>query len=202
MEGPSLEIEAKFAVGALLPVRRRLLDLSAVQRLPRLRESNLRFDFPDGRLRAAAQVLRVRSDHHSLLTFKAPGADPEHRLELETGIDDPDSLVRLLGSIGLEVVFVYEKYRETYSLDLCEVMLDELPFGCFVEVEGPDLPAVRETSLRLGFAWDERVALTYLGLFEALRRQHDWDFRDATFDNFATIPRPELEALTAAIRHL
>ncbi len=151
-----LEIEAKFAVGALLPVRQRLLNLAARQRLPRLRETNLRFDFPDGRLRNAKQVLRVRSDHHHLLTFKAPGADPEHRLEWETGIDNPDSLVHLLKSIGLEVVFVYEKYRETFTLDPCEVMLDELPFGCFVEVEGPDLKAVREVSgpagLRLGRA--------------------------------------------------
>lgn len=195
-----LEIEAKFAVAALPPLRQRLLGLSARQLLPRLRESNLRFDFPDRRLQQAGQVLRVRTNHHSRLTFKAPGADAEHRQELEVGVDDPAALRRLLEELGLQVVFVYEKYRETFGLDDCEVMLDELPFGSFVEVEGPSLEAVRGVAGHLGFGWNDRLALTYLSLFESLRRRHAWPFRDATFNNFETTPRPPLEELAAALR--
>jgi adenylate cyclase class 2 len=195
-----LEIEAKFAVAGLAPIRQRLLGLSARQHLPRLRETNLRFDFPDRRLQRAGQVLRVRSNHDGRLTFKAPGVDPEHRQELEVGIDDPQAARRLLESLGLQVVFAYEKYRETFTLDDCEVMLDELPFGSFVEIEGPHLGAVRHAAGGLGLDWEARLALTYLSLFEVLRQRHGWSFRDATFSDFEGVLPLPLEELMAALQ--
>ncbi|MBM2842743.1 MAG: putative adenylate cyclase, partial [Anaerolineales bacterium] len=73
MDAPAAEIEAKFAVPRLDPVRQRLLQLAAVVARPRLQETNLRFDFADGRLQQAGQVLRLRKNHDTRLTFKAPG---------------------------------------------------------------------------------------------------------------------------------
>src|SRR3970040_233558 len=51
METPPMEIEAKFAVPRLDPIRSQLLDRSARLVLPRLQETNLRFYDADGRLR-------------------------------------------------------------------------------------------------------------------------------------------------------
>jgi adenylate cyclase class 2 len=185
MESPPTEIEAKFAVGHLEPIRRTLKRLAARQTRPRLQETNIRFDVPDGRLAQAGQVLRLRKNHETRLTFKAPGPDFEHRHEIEVGLEDAAAAQQLLESLGFQPVFVYEKYRETFALPEAEVMLDELPFGVFVEIEGRDLAHVRRAADRLGFVWDDRLAFSYLGLFERLRLRHAWPFRDATFANFA-----------------
>src|SRR3990170_619237 len=193
MDAPPIEIEAKFAVPQLEPFRRRLLDRSARLVLPRLQETNLRFDDPDGRLQRDGRVLRLRTNHDTRLTFKAPGPDPEHRIEIEVAIDDAVAARQLLEGLGFRVVFVYEKYRETYGLGQAQIMLDELPFGLFVEIEADDLLAVRRAAETLGLHWPERLALTYLGLFESLRRRCGWSFRDATFANFVGHPAPPFE---------
>jgi len=96
MDALPIEIEAKFAVPQLEPFRRRLLDRSARLVLPRLQETNLRFDDPDGRLQRDGRVLRLRTNHDTRLTFKAPGPDPEHRIEIEVAIDDAVAARQLL----------------------------------------------------------------------------------------------------------
>jgi adenylate cyclase class 2 len=191
------EIEAKFAVSGLDPIRRRLLQLAARPARPRLQETNLRFDMPDGRLQQSRRVLRLRKNHDTRLTFKAPGPDIEQRQELEVAVDQADVMQRLLEGLGFEVFFVYEKYRETFTLDGAEVMLDELPFGVFVEIEADDLARVHRTAERLGLAWEERLPLSYLALFDRLRQRKAWTFRDATFANFSEIPPLSPEDLKA-----
>jgi len=188
MDASDTEIEAKFAVPTLDPIRQQLLAFSARVARPRLQETNLRFDHTDGRLRQAGQVLRLRKNHDTRLTFKAPGPDSGHRLELEVAVDQADAAQRLLEALGFGVFFVYEVYRETFTLDDVEIMLDELPFGFFVEVEGDDLGRIRSTAERLALGWETRLPLSYLALFDRLRRRHAWTFRDATFANFSGIP--------------
>jgi adenylate cyclase class 2 len=197
MKATNVEIEAKFAVPRLDPIRRRLLERAARLVRPRMQETNRRFDDPAGRLRQSAGCCAC-TNHETCLTYKAPGADPEHRTEIEVGIDDAAAAQQILEGLGYQVVFVYEKYRETYALDDAEVMLDELPFGQFVEIEADDLGEVQRTAEALGLPWAEKLALTYLRLFESLRERHAWPFRDATFANFAGRPAPAFDDLIEA----
>jgi len=198
MNPAPLEIEAKFALPSLDPLRLRLLQGEAQRARPPLREINVRFDFPDGRLRRNSQVLRLRKDGECRLTLKAPGPDPEHRQEIEFGVDDPAAAEALLTGLGLEVFFIYEKIRETFIVEGAHVMLDELPFGFFVEIEADDLDEVRRRSEPLGLAWEDRLPISYLGLFDRLQRSHRWAFRDATFANFAGISPCSVQELQAA----
>jgi len=57
----------------------------------------------------------------------------------------------VLESLGYLVVFEYEKYRTTYELDGVELMLDELPYGDFVELEG-DPDGLKHAAHRLDYA--------------------------------------------------
>jgi adenylate cyclase class 2 len=102
---------------------------------------------------------------------------------------------RILEALGLRVFFTYEKYRETFALEDVEVMLDELPFGTFVEIEGEDLVQISRTAESLGLPWEERLPLSYLTLFDRLRQRHGWPFRDATFANFGGIAALSVDAL-------
>ena len=45
-------------------------------------------------------------------------------------------------------------------------MLDELPYGEFVEIEGPGVDSIRLTATRLGLDWEAAVDAGYLTLFK------------------------------------
>ena len=53
----------------------------------------------------------------------------------------------ILEALGFKPVLVYEKRRHTWSLGETEVVIDELPFGLFMEIEGsePEIEAAERT---------------------------------------------------------
>src|SRR4030042_1840381 len=161
----SLEIEAKFWVTDLAEFRVRLLAAGGGVVTSRQLEHNERFDTPDGRLRRSGEVLRLRHDQRRTLTFKRALASPEVRTEIEIEVHDLTAARELLLSLGYIPLFVYEKFREILALDDTLVMLDELPFGTFVEIEGPSLEAIGRAPARLGLDWTRRAHPRHLSLF-------------------------------------
>lgn len=187
------ELEVKFTVPALQPFADRLLALGAVQVQARLHEVNLRFDTPEGRLEAARQVLRLRQDAESRLTYKGPGqvVDSIHqRVELEFSISDFDTARLFLEALGYQVSWMYEKYRQAFRLGEVVVTLDEMPFGSFLEIEGPNAASIQATAGRLGLDWEQRILVSYAVLFERVSQFLNLEFRDLSFENFKTIAVP------------
>jgi adenylate cyclase class 2 len=177
----NMEIEAKFWVPDLEAFRERVLSAGGQVVAPRLLEHNERFDTPDGRLRRCGEVLRLRRDQHQTLTFKRALASPETRSEIELEVDDLEAARSLLLGLDYVPIFIYEKYREVLALDDSQVMLDELPFGTFVEIEGPSLESIGRVAARLSLDWTQRIARSYLSIFEALRQRLGLAAEDATF---------------------
>ena len=87
-------------------------------------------------------VLRVRRvGTRTLLTYKeryASDSGIKRQREDETEVSDADALALILDALGLRPALVYEKRRTTWRIGDAEVMLDELPFGWFVEIEGAE----------------------------------------------------------------
>jgi len=166
------EREVKFWVQDLHRLRQRLDAQGARLLQPRTHEYNLRFDTPDRALSRSRQVLRLRQDQHTTLTYKGPTTAQTSvavREEIELQVSDFRAARRLLERLGYQVVLEYEKYRTVYEWDAVQVMLDETPLGDFVEVEGPDTTAIRRAAEALGLAWEHRITASYAGLFERLR---------------------------------
>ena len=182
-----MEIEAKFYLAHLENIRERLIAHGALLKIDRLFERNLRFDTPDRELAGKKHVLRLRQDNRATLTFKRPRGQVETREEFEIEIDDFESGRKILEALGYTVTTLYEKYRETYQIDSIQVMLDELPFGCFVEIEGPSIEAIRQMSDQLELPWERRVQASYVELFDRIRRPLEIDFEEITFENFKGI---------------
>lgn len=185
----SLEIEAKFWVPELEAFRARVLGAGGRVVAPRQLEHNERFDTPDGRLRRSGEVLRLRRDQHQTLTYKRALASPEIRSEAELKLDDLEAARSLLLGLGYVPIFVYEKNREVLALGDSLVMLDELPFGTFVEIEGPSLEAIGRAAARLGLDWTQRIARSYLSIFEALRLRLGLAAEHAIFADLQPAPR-------------
>ena len=182
------EIEVKFFVSRLEIVRRRVSRLGGRLRARRHLERNSHFDLPGDPLAKQLSLLRLRQDNATTLTFKQRGRSIETREEIELQVADPLAAEALLAALGYRVVASYEKYRREYSLSEVQIMLDELPFGDFVEIEGPSLQLVRRQAGWLGLVWNRRVRSTYLEIFDQLRAKYSLRFREASFDRFAGLP--------------
>ena len=180
------ETEVKFHVRCLSALPARIEALGGRLLMPRTHESNLRFDTPDEALGRDGRALRLRRDATCHLTFKGQSRWVDGvriRDEFETTVADLSSSASILHALGYVVVFEYEKYRAVYELADTEVMLDELPFGDFVEIEG-GLDAIRPAAEQLGLNWTAAIADSYHSLFERLQVAADLPFRDLTFSNF------------------
>jgi predicted adenylyl cyclase CyaB len=85
-------------------------------------------------------VLRLRkSDHKTMLTYKEKSRtvdDFKHQIEFETEVTDVDATESIINVLGYKLAIVYEKHRKAWQLGDVEVVLDEVPFGYYMEIEG------------------------------------------------------------------
>lgn len=200
------EIEAKFYVQDLKSIGTRIQDLGARLIQPRVLETNLRFDLPNGGLRSQGRVLRLRQDTEARLTYKEPGKSDQgiiQRKEIEFVVGDFEKARYLLEALGYQQVLIYEKYRTTYELTDCDIMLDEMPYGNFVEIEGAGTEPIQKLATELNLNLKASLTASYSALFERVRQTRQLNFTDLTFDNFSEIKvDPEDLAVTVADRSM
>jgi len=154
---------------------------------PRSFESNVLYDFPDRRMRARTEILRIRSYAgrwlltHKCLPASGPGEDThKHRVETETDVSDGDALAQVFLSLGLVPAFRYEKWRTEWSSGLGHCVVDETPIGNYAELEGP-AAWIDQTAIQLGIHPADYITLSYGRLFDIWRQQHNSSAQDLTF---------------------
>ncbi len=181
------ETEVKFFIRRPKDLEKRILETGGRLSRPRTLEANLRFDTASGALRASGRVLRLRRDASVYLTFKAEtrvDAGALQRTEIELTLDDFEAAELLLRGLDYKIVFKYEKYRTVFSYGPVELMLDELPYGHFVEIEG-EREALEPAASQLGLNWPCAIPRSYHALFERVQDVRALPFADLTFENFA-----------------
>ena len=187
MSNSEQELEIKVYISDLQALKGQLEALGARLVKSRVHEHNLRFDTTDGELTNTAQVLRLRQDTAAKLTYKGPGEMVDgirSRKEIEFTISDFNAARNFFEALGYQVSVIYEKYRTTYDFEGVEVALDEMPYGDFAEIEGPDPDAINAVADKLSINRSASIADSYTVLFERLRVVLGFTFRDLTFDNF------------------
>jgi adenylate cyclase class 2 len=137
----------------------------------RVFETNFVFDTPQQSIRGAGMLLRLRRvGDRTILTWKGPPVPGPHksRPELEVQLDTFDTMTQILGHLGYQTYFRYEKYRTEFSSGTGEgtVTFDETPIGNFIELEGRG-PWIDETAARLGFRPSDYVLDSYGKLYLA-----------------------------------
>lgn len=203
----SVEQEVKFHLPDPAAFRARLVNSGAKPFQPRILETNIRLDASDGRLTRQGMVLRLRRAGKCILTFKQPesqtGAFPHsaarRSLETEILVDSLEKAEHILAGLGFRAVVRYEKYREVFRQKSVLIMLDELPYGSFVELEGLVLEDLRRTAAVLGLEWNRALQTSYMAIFLALKRHHKLGFLDATFDHFRGWDAARTTAILAAL---
>jgi adenylate cyclase class 2 len=193
--GENLEIEVKFLVADHGELINQLLELGAEVETPRTYERNFIFDNAWQGLARQGKLLRLRQDAGVRITFKGGSplqANSEVRVreEIEVSVEDFARTFLILEKIGFEKQFVYEKYRETFSIGDIEAVIDEMPFGNFIELEGAE-DDIRSTADALQMDWNKRIIDNYLALHGRLKKHYGLPFDDITFDNYRTCEMPE-----------
>lgn len=155
------EIEKKYRVdeAQIALVRERLRAVGATAQGAEFEENTLYAGPGLDPRRRALRLRRVAG--RAVLTYKeryGTTAAIKQQREDETEVTDASALVSILEALGYTPALVYEKRRETWQLNDVEVVLDELPFGWFIEIEGAEAAIEdAERLLELGAAAAEHA---------------------------------------------
>ncbi len=162
----AIEIEKKY----------RLSDEQKTFVLNALREVEAEFvgeDFEEnslysgGILIETGAVLRVRkTEDKTILTYKKRIPNEfniKQQIEHETEVLNADELEKIIEKLGFAKVLIYEKRRRTWNFRAVEIVLDELPFGEFMEIEG-SITAIAEAEMFLDIEDFETEHATYPSL--------------------------------------
>lgn len=99
------------------------------------------------------KVLRLRlTEKRAVFTYKERDASSSairRNLEEETEVTNASALRAILSALGYTPQLVYEKRRATWHVRDVELVVDELPFGLFAEIEGEE-EAIKEAEQLLG----------------------------------------------------
>lgn len=184
-----LEIEVKFFLQDLQPLKKQLIRLGA-ESSGRFFETNVRFEDRQNSLIKKNALLRLRKDNGVTLTYKSSPDDSDENFkvynELEVEVSDFETMESILNSLGFYTAQVYEKWRETLVLENTHFCLDTMPFGNFLEIEG-SRDNIKKMAQQLGLDWNERILFNYLKMFETIKAGEDFSFSDVTFENFKPV---------------
>lgn len=166
MPGPAEARAAVVGIGAA-PSRARHL------------EDNVLYDDAARGLLASGRTLRLRrAEGRAIVTVKGPriaGTGVKSREEIEYEVADADAAHRAFLALGYVKVFRYQKYREAFRWKDAEIVVDEIPIGTFVEIEGP-VETIHAAAAALGRGPSDYVDEGYVELLTASGRDGDMLF--------------------------
>jgi adenylate cyclase class 2 len=159
----AIEIEKKYRLNRADAdrIREALRETGAANHGESFEENTI---YRGGKLDKIGGVLRIRrTNGNAVFTFKKR-VEGEHeaktQIEHESEVGNPDEIAEILDQLGFKKRLIYEKRRETWKFRGVEIVFDELPFGSFMEFEGP-LTAILEAEMLLDLEFLEVVRETY-----------------------------------------
>jgi adenylate cyclase class 2 len=106
--------------------------------------------------------------------------------EYEVEVSDFDQAHAILAKLGFALALRFEKYRETFVYQGAEIVLDEVPFGIFMEIEGPQ-EAIRTIAIALELDFAARLVSSYVDIFDTVCTTYQLPATDITFEAFRSL---------------
>lgn len=163
------ETEIKLAIPDPKTARRLLRAGGFRVSRSRVFEANTVFDTPKRSLSRSATLLRLReAGGIATVTYKGRPLAGRHksREELESSASKPAAIAAIFGRLGFLPAFRYEKYRTEFRQPRRAgvAMLDEIPIGVFLELEGTP-HWIDRTARQLGFQESDYITASYGKLY-------------------------------------
>ena len=140
-------------------ITKKLQEIGATLERPEYMQRRITLELPPGK-RNGNTWLRVRDEGDKVtLTLKSvDGKTIVGQKEILVVVDDFNSVVDLLESIGCEKKSYQESKRELWKLKSVEIAIDTWPFlETYIEVEGTSEQEVKETVVRLELNYREAI---------------------------------------------
>src|SRR5215813_475704 len=161
------EIEIKFRVDNIRTLERTLRTAKFQLVTKRTHEMNTLYDLPEQALRNRKELLRIRKYGKKwTITHKSGSKQARHasRVELETQVEDGNTLDAILRALGYSSSFRYEKFRSEWTDGKGQVVVDHTPIGDFCEIEGPPR-WIDTTAKKLEVRPEDYITKNYATLF-------------------------------------
>ncbi len=174
----AIEIETKINLKPeeIEELKENILKLGAVH-IKKEKEVDDYFDFDDNRINEMRNAIRLRNNKVLCLKEKENiHSEIKEVNEFETEINNDEVIRKIFSKIGLKVMKKKEKIRDKYKLRNCELCIDELPFGFFLEIEGPRAEIIT-IAKKLGFNEDQFISDTYFQLYEKYCKKINIEFK-------------------------
>lgn len=161
-----IEIEKKYRLTKTQrqSIEKRLRQMSIMPGEVEFEENSI---YRGGRLDLGGCALRLRRvNGRAILTFKQrfPSKSPiKYQQEEETGVDDAGAAHAILTALGYRLGLVYEKRRTRWNVGKAKLVIDELPFGWFMEIEASE-KLIRQVEEKIGADKLPAVMETYPSL--------------------------------------
>ncbi len=166
------EIEVKFALKNALKIRK-ILKRNKAKFKGRAFERTVRFDSKDKKLEKSGKFLRIRTGFEKTITFKKKieNKNFKERIEIELEIDDEKKMAEILKNLGFNKILIMEKFREKWTLLDTEIVIDKLPMGLFIEIEGGE-KAINKMIKLLELDSEKRILVTYWDIWKNFARKN------------------------------
>ena len=169
----SIEIELKLKVESFEQIVEKLRQIGA-DFDDDYRQTDHYFDDEEDSLVDSDRCLRLRRQHdHGDETFELTykGQRQNHRFksrrEIGIMVEKAEEMMEVFAALGYSERLMFEKRRQIWRSDGCDIALDELPLiGKFVEIEGPGDESIEATQKRLGLGHLEHIEHSFAHLLE------------------------------------
>lgn len=183
----SIETERKYHLGPkrLEEITSKLVSLGA-EFNKEVFEVN--YQHRGGQMDERGATLRLRKiGDFTVLTYKEKirnATGTKQKIEFETAVSDVVAAENIIERLGYKLTAVYEKRRKYWHFGEVEVVLDELPFGLYMEIEGT-VEAIEKAEKALGLKEIEREPRGYPRLTIKYGKMHG-EVAEARFERRAT----------------
>lgn len=177
------EVEVKFKIQNKEEIRKKLINIGGETK-GEFFQRGIPLDTPNGDLHRKGIFLRVRSGGVNTLTvkkkFKEDNSRYKERDEFEVEVSSIEKTIIILENLGFKKLRVIEKYREEFKFPNVTVVLDRLPFGNYMEIEGTE-EEIEKMIVLLGFTNSQRITQTYWALNQKYWKEKGLDAEDIVF---------------------
>ena len=159
----SIETERKYHLGPkrLEEITSKLISLGA-EFIKEVFEVN--YQHRGGQMDERGATLRLRKiGDFTVLTYKEKiknETGTKQKIEFETAVSDVIAAEKIVERLGYKLTAVYEKRRKYWRFGKVEVVLDELPFGLYMEIEAT-IAEIERAEKALGLKEIEREPRGY-----------------------------------------
>ena len=140
------------------------------------KETSTRYDDKEGSYEKKGEFIRLRSGLKNTITLKEKVDEEDSKIltrnDIEIEVDKIREIKYILKKLGLNPVYTMEKYRLKWLYNENEINIDELLFGCFLEIHGKE-DKIWEILEELELKKENIIEGTYWDIFEEFKKTNE-----------------------------